>query len=112
MILTEGCPEPSPYLLRGGHLDQLLCLSRDVPPVCVLVHFVQAARWPQPSDGTRVVVEGFLALFDELAALWHGYGDGAHPSSSRKPLLLKGPVGPLSGELHSANYFHGLDGLS
>lgn len=28
-------------------------------------------------------------------------------SSARKPLLLKGPAGPLSGELHSANYFHG-----
>ncbi|KAH9986999.1 nucleoside hydrolase [Russula compacta] len=33
-------------------------------------------------------------------------------NSSRKPLLLKGPAGPLSGELHSASYFHGRDGLS
>ncbi|KAI9457887.1 nucleoside hydrolase [Russula earlei] len=33
-------------------------------------------------------------------------------NSARKPLLLKGAAGPLSGELHSANYFHGRDGLS
>ncbi|TFY76348.1 hypothetical protein EWM64_g7659, partial [Hericium alpestre] len=30
---------------------------------------------------------------------------------ARKPLLLKGPSGPLAGELHSAKYFHGRDGL-
>jgi len=33
-------------------------------------------------------------------------------NSVRKPLLLKGAAGPLSGELHSASYFHGRDGLS
>jgi len=33
-------------------------------------------------------------------------------TSARRPLLLKGAAGPLSGELHSAAYFHGRDGLS
>ncbi|KAA1473944.1 nucleoside hydrolase [Dentipellis sp. KUC8613] len=30
---------------------------------------------------------------------------------ARKPLLIKGPTGPLEGDLHSAHYFHGRDGL-
>ncbi|KAF8971042.1 Inosine/uridine-preferring nucleoside hydrolase domain-containing protein [Flammula alnicola] len=29
----------------------------------------------------------------------------------RKPILAKGSAGPLDGELHSAQYFHGRDGL-
>ncbi|KAF9467301.1 Inosine/uridine-preferring nucleoside hydrolase domain-containing protein [Collybia nuda] len=32
--------------------------------------------------------------------------------SLRKPILAKGSCGPLEGELHSAQYFHGRDGLS
>ncbi|KAI0290395.1 nucleoside hydrolase [Multifurca ochricompacta] len=32
--------------------------------------------------------------------------------STRKPLVVRGPAGPLSGELHNAAYFHGRDGLS
>ncbi|KAG5724500.1 hypothetical protein E4T56_gene1891, partial [Termitomyces sp. T112] len=32
-------------------------------------------------------------------------------SSTRKPILAKGSHGPLQGELHSAQYFHGRDGL-
>jgi len=27
--------------------------------------------------------------------------------SERKPLVLKGPAGPLSGQVHNAAYFHG-----
>ncbi|KAI0044554.1 nucleoside hydrolase [Auriscalpium vulgare] len=33
-------------------------------------------------------------------------------SQARKPFVARGPAGPLSGELHSASYFHGKDGLS
>ena len=28
-------------------------------------------------------------------------------SAARKPFVLRGSEGPLSGELHNANYFHG-----
>ncbi|KAI0247287.1 Inosine/uridine-preferring nucleoside hydrolase domain-containing protein [Lactifluus subvellereus] len=31
---------------------------------------------------------------------------------TRKPLVVKGAAGPLTGEVHSAAYFHGRDGLS
>ncbi|KAF8265057.1 Inosine/uridine-preferring nucleoside hydrolase domain-containing protein [Lactarius quietus] len=33
-------------------------------------------------------------------------------SPGRKPFVVKGSMGPLSGELHNAAYFHGRDGLS
>ncbi|KAJ6558528.1 Inosine/uridine-preferring nucleoside hydrolase domain-containing protein [Mycena vulgaris] len=32
-------------------------------------------------------------------------------SSTTKPILVRGSAGPLQGELHSAQYFHGRDGL-
>ncbi|KDR75339.1 hypothetical protein GALMADRAFT_227002 [Galerina marginata CBS 339.88] len=32
-------------------------------------------------------------------------------NAKRKPVLAKGSAGPLEGELHSAQYFHGRDGL-
>ncbi|KAH9055466.1 nucleoside hydrolase [Lactarius vividus] len=32
-------------------------------------------------------------------------------SPTRKPFVLRGAAGPLSGELHNATYFHGRDGL-
>ncbi|KAI0301088.1 Inosine/uridine-preferring nucleoside hydrolase domain-containing protein [Multifurca ochricompacta] len=33
-------------------------------------------------------------------------------NSARKPLVVRGPAGPLSGDLRNAAYFHGRDGLS
>ncbi|CAD6577837.1 MAG: hypothetical protein CYPHOPRED_000385 [Cyphobasidiales sp. Tagirdzhanova-0007] len=34
-----------------------------------------------------------------------------HIQAKRKPLLVKGAAGPVSGAVHTAKYFHGADGL-
>ncbi|KLO14611.1 nucleoside hydrolase [Schizopora paradoxa] len=57
--------------------------------------------------------KNILKLFDVLSRHFEQFPDhrARFPGFSSRPYIARGPSGPLEGALHSAQYFHGLDGL-
>ncbi|KAF8160940.1 Inosine/uridine-preferring nucleoside hydrolase domain-containing protein [Crassisporium funariophilum] len=54
-----------------------------------------------------------LKIYQTIARHLHQFpsDEGRFPNLKYKPLLARGSAAPLEGEVHSAQYFHGRDGL-
>ncbi|KAJ7497087.1 Inosine/uridine-preferring nucleoside hydrolase domain-containing protein [Mycena latifolia] len=91
--------------------DIIAILLALASPELEILAFITSFGNTDIASSHRNILKAYQALSRHLERFPEDAARFPNFSSTVKPILVRGSAGPLEGDLHSAQYFHGRDGL-